>query len=348
MIDHSANPASAKQASADQGIPGAKWFAAYDPGRGIDAARELLSNRSDRLLKAFDAARTDPAGKRIRKLRVATRRADVAARFALPIASVRDVKRCRRALRDIRRAGGAVRRCDLFIERLTTTAAAAAGQDVADAATAIIGRLSAERAAALAAFVDLIGREPAPLLFPDRVPLRDENDGPSATDLAMRALRDAAAAFAADAAVASLDTVALHDLRLRGKRLRYTAEAAVPVIGREAAADLIGAITPLQDDLGCVNDLAELAVELASFLGDVADLPGGERLRSGADRLFLTAAAERDRRAVDFAAHRKERISRVTKLIAGLAPKPQLRLAGPPETRQSAESDSDATRSASA
>lgn len=314
-------------------IPGLKWFGQYDPTGGPVAAAELLSNRLERLARCIDKARAEPSSKSIRKLRVATRRADTAARFTLPVAEANAVKRARRALRTLRRAGGAVRRCDVFIGRLQETANAAEGDDVALAAIALIGRLGAERARALQAFVDAITTDRTSTAMAE---LRVDDAAPTQADELTKALvRDAAAAFAEVAAIPTLDLEALHDLRLRGKRLRYTAEAVAPVVGDSAAAAVIAAVTPMQDELGVINDLAELASELGSFHAQIADLPGAQRLQAGIDRLLLAAASERDRRVIAFAGHRRERIHEITVALNGLKPRPGLRLADEDDQQRS-------------
>lgn len=308
-------------------VPGLKWFARYETPSGHDAAQSLLDERTARLARCIELARGEPTGKRIRKLRVATRRADMAVRFAAPLAEKSAAKKARRALQALRRVGGAVRRCDVFIDRLRETASAAPGQDIADASIALIGRLGAERAQAQQEFVrTLAGDEATEALR--AIELRHDDGPDSATEvLAMTMLRDAGADFAATSNAAALDFEGLHTFRLRVKRLRYAAESAAPVIGDEAAAALITSATPLQDELGTVNDLAELATELAAFHADMAALSGVGKLRSGLDRMLLAASSERDRRAVAFGAHRKEQIAPVAEALAALKPRRALRLA---------------------
>ncbi|MEO1534949.1 MAG: CHAD domain-containing protein [Planctomycetota bacterium] len=308
-------------------VPGLKWFARYESSSGPEAARSLLDERTSRLARCIELARGEPVGKRIRKLRVATRRADMAVRFVSPLCDKRAAKRARRALQSLRRAGGAVRRCDVFIARLRETASAAPGQDIGEASIALIGRLGAERGVAQRAFVEAVASDNA-ITALKAIDLREDNGNETTSEmLAMTMLRDAGADFAQTSTAAALDFEGLHDFRLRVKRLRYAAESAAPVIGDVAAASLIAAAAPLQDELGTINDLAELAAELSVFHADMADLPGVGKLRSGLDRMLLAASSERDRRAIAFGRHRKSRIAPVTEAVAGLKPRTALRLA---------------------
>ncbi|MEO1716361.1 MAG: CHAD domain-containing protein [Planctomycetota bacterium] len=308
-------------------VPGAKWFASYGTSAGRDAARDLLDERTARLARCIELARSEPVGKRIKKLRVATRRADMAVRFASPIIDGRATKRARRALQALRRAGGAVRRCDVFIDRLRETAAAARGQDIAEASIALIGRLGGERGVAQRAFVEALSIDDAVVAL-RAIDVPADGGGEEDTDeLAMSMLKRAGADFVATSSAPALDFEGLHDFRLRVKRLRYAAESAAPVIGDTAAAALIQSATPLQDELGVVNDLAELAAELASFHADMTNVSGLGKLRSGLDRMLLAASSERDRRAVAFGAHRKACITPVIDTMATLRPLTSLRLA---------------------
>ncbi|MEL6497434.1 MAG: CHAD domain-containing protein [Planctomycetota bacterium] len=308
-------------------VPGGKWFARYETAVARDAAQALLDERAARLARCIELARSEPDGKRIRKLRVATRRADMAVRFAAPVANSQTAKRARRALQTLRRAGGAVRRCDVFIARLRETAAAARGQDIAEASIALIGRLGGERGAAQRAFVDALASDET-IRAVREVEAAGCTDECSSTDsLAMAMLKRAGEDFMATSNAPALDFDGLHTFRLRVKRLRYAAESAAPVIGHQAAAELIHAATPLQDELGTVNDLAELAAELGGFHADMTSVSGLGTLRSGLDRMLLAASSERDRRAVAFGARRRACIAPVVSALASLRPRTSLRLA---------------------
>ncbi|MEM8758445.1 MAG: CHAD domain-containing protein [Planctomycetota bacterium] len=302
---------------ADQPVPGAKWFAGYDAGDPASAAADaVLTDRFTRLTAAYDKVRDRLTDKRIRKLRVTTRRADLAVRFAEPRLAKKKAARVRGSLRSLRRAGGAVRRCDLYIERLGRLLDRSAASDVRPAATAIVGQLAAERAAAVDALAAQIAHD-APRQPDQRACAAGKNDAPqpqqSGSVLAARLLSRAADAFRRQSTAAPLEVEPLHDLRLRAKKLRYAAELAVPVVGAEAAGDLIAALVPLQDELGTLNDVAELADALTGAVQQFASLqsdPAG--LRRGAERLFLAASAERDRRLVAFSVSRAGLIRDIT------------------------------------
>ncbi|MEM9166580.1 MAG: CHAD domain-containing protein [Planctomycetota bacterium] len=296
--------------------PGAKWFAAFAPeAPGLDAARALLSERRARYHRLLEQAADDPTGKRIRKLRVATRRLDAAYRFASPLLASGQAKRRRAALRLVRQAGGRVRRCDLFLERLSRIAEAEGGSSVGAATSAVIGRLAAVRHEAMAELLALL-RDPARAgLTDDRE--RSHAEPLTSRELARRSLREAGDRFLAKAGAPTLETEPLHDLRLAGKKLRYAVEVAAPVTGDEAAGDLIRAVVPLQNELGTINDLAELADELSATIARLAAVgPGAAQLAAGAERLFLASAAERDRRLTAYARSGRDQIDSVRSVFA--------------------------------
>lgn len=317
-------------------VPGAKWFALYDPlSPGTEASRTLLRDRYDRLARVINDASLRPDDSRIRKLRVATRRADAAVRFAEPLLDSTAGSEARRTLRQLRRAAGGVRRCDLFIARLSPLMTDPAASDLAAAAATTIGVLAAQRSDA--AQTMRRGIERALRGIP--VPAIESGLNASPAELAVALLRASAAAFVRVSETRASDLVAMHTLRLRGKRLRYAAEAVAPVIGHAAAAGIIDALVPLQDELGAINDLAELAALIGSAGAELGSVNPPRTVLAGMERLFLTASAERDRRAAAFARERPARLAPILRALAEakpVAPAPVLRIAdaeGGPDAR---------------
>lgn len=278
--------------SPGQHVPGQKWFAAYEPSdAAVGVAASVLADRLGRVRSAMQNAGDQHSAKAVRKLRVATRRADAAVRFAEPLAGERQTGRLRRRLRLIRRAAGAVRRSDVFAARLAPLITTPSAVELAPAAAAVLGVLAAQRRQAAGEFARLLERARAKPLAFDLLPV----DGVTVESLALGVLGRAAAEVTQGQAAA--DPVALHDLRIRAKRLRYAAEVAAPVIGPTHAAGIIAAIVQLQDELGAVNDLAELAELLLDSAGMVTHLPTPGPVLAGLERLYFAASRERDRRA---------------------------------------------------
>lgn len=78
----------------------------------------------------------------------------------------------------------------------------------------------------------------------------------SAGELARRALAGALDGVCARASVDPADGAAMHALRIRYKRLRYTAELFAPILG-EGVADIARVATRMQRRLGDLHDLDE-------------------------------------------------------------------------------------------
>ncbi len=88
----------------------------------------------------------------------------------------------------------------------------------------------------------------------------------TADALAARALADAAADVAAKLSAHPSDGVAMHELRIRYKRLRYTAELFAPVLGESAGA-LAKEAARMQKRLGELHDLDEALIRIQRARG---------------------------------------------------------------------------------
>ncbi len=109
--------------------------------------------------------------------------------------------------------------------------------------------------------------------------------------------------------IATLDTPALHALRLDGKRLRYAAEMFAPLFDRKDTRRFVKRLTALQERLGTLNDGAVATGLMAELAGA---RPGAERAfaagvvrgfvaaRGGAARQEIAAAWDRFRRVEPF------------------------------------------------
>jgi len=196
---------------------------------------------------------------------------------------------------------GAVRDADVLLERLE---AAAAHLDIVDrsAAKQLLARLERERADDRDALLAAMDSDRYGQLL-DRLATA-ARELPPGGDRKARAARAAGAAAAPRrpwrhlrGAVRSLgdhpSDDALHQVRIRAKRLRYASEAVSPVVGKPATA-LARTAANLQDVLGELHD----CVVAEGWLRDAArDAPADQALAAG-----LLIAAER----AEAAGHRAE------------------------------------------
>ena len=284
------------------------------PGKWIDGlSGEMSSRRAARLvldirLQAVEET-IDPAAMRagddiehVHRLRVATRRADAALRmFSLCLPRKRR-RRVRSTLRAIRRASGNARICDVHDSAFACRRADANGKKV-ELLESLILCNTARRTHAQIAIVTCAAELPRPALARARTRLLERARHPEGVDggrrvaapfreLAARMLpkRLARVRTAAAADLAVIDNI--HDLRIAAKALRYSFEIFRPcvVAGFDSA---YASLTALQDELGVINDIAELRTRLD---GDLAPAARG----AAADALRAELDAERDTRVTAF------------------------------------------------
>ena len=127
-----------------------KWISDLHPDTPVaDAARHVLTVRlevvRDCLPPALDRPDEDP--EHVHQLRVATRRAGAALRIFAPCLPEKAFKAARKALRRLRRAAGAARDWDVFLESLAQLGWPAADKRRA-ALDFLTGYAMAQRAAA--------------------------------------------------------------------------------------------------------------------------------------------------------------------------------------------------------
>jgi CHAD domain-containing protein len=284
-----------------------KWIPDLTPTTPLaDAARHALTIRFDvvrhYLPLALQEADKDP--EHIHQLRVGTRRAAAALRiFSLCLAQ-RDYDAARKQLRRLRRAAGAARDWDVFLEMLTQwgsrqCARHHSGLDL------LIGFATAQRDFAqiqleaaganhpfaldrsIAETVGAIGRPPAGQ--PRRL-----------IELARPLLADLLAELS-EAASRDLDDYKnLHQVRIAGKHLRYAMEVFVSCFVERFRNETYPAIEEMQEILGRANDCHNAARRLESLREHLhhAQPDAWKRCRPGVESLLKHYRAQlpRERR----------------------------------------------------
>ena len=249
-------PAQSRDSSASNEMrKRSKWFVAAADERVIDVAnravQEKLEDVMHRLALAADAAEQDAEA--VRKLRVATRRAEAALRTFRDLLPRRATARVREHLRAVRKATNAARDDDVMLARLEALAAAevlavlrADRQAAQHQVRALCRRFAGD--GALARSVGELQRK-ARRTF-DAGGLSVETFGAWAR---ARLARSAERFFTGGSPdLADIDR--LHDLRLRTKKLRYEIEILSGVFPESLRAEIYPILSELQDRLGEVND----------------------------------------------------------------------------------------------
>ncbi|MCL6502711.1 MAG: CHAD domain-containing protein [Pirellulales bacterium] len=199
----------------------------------------------------------------VHQLRVATRRAMAVISLCQDALPRKRARWFRRKLRRMRRAAGAARNWDVMLERLTAYAAALEPHE-----RTLVCEWAAGRRQQVQAELERLGQRFKPrrlrrkrMALLRRIRWRGSGPAPRFGRLARLALARADERFQAAAAGDLTRIDGLHQLRIRGKQLRYALE----VFGAAADLSLRDRIYPLvqqlQDQLGELNDYA-MACEL--------------------------------------------------------------------------------------
>jgi CHAD domain-containing protein len=235
------------------------------------AVEEKLDDVLDQLVRVADAAEED--GEAVRRLRVATRRAEAALRAFREVLPQRTATRVREVLRDVRSATNAARDADVLLARLAPIASEALG-----------AVLRADRRAAQHEVRAVCRRLSGDAGFARRVAslTRKARSGHGDGDVAaipfdawaQARLAVAVRRFFGGDAPDLRDVEQLHDLRLRTKKLRYEIEILAAVSPPRLRTDAYPILTGLQDRLGDVND-GTVAVRRLEELACATSAPRG-------------------------------------------------------------------------
>lgn len=223
------------------------------------------------------AARADADPEAIHDFRVALRRLRTVLRPARRVFGKRRLREIAAELRRFAQATGALRDEEVLRETLGGLDLPARAREQLDAWLSQRARQERARRRAVVALLlapDLPATDRAParpslptaLAHLERRLGRHLHEAQTAEDLAVEAC---AAAFAEVVALASgdaRDVRAMHELRIRWKRLRYSAELFEPALG-ERAAVVIKSAARMQKRLGELHDLDEALLRVARARG---------------------------------------------------------------------------------
>jgi len=285
-----------------------KWISGFDaPGPLAEAARRALAQRLEAVEKALrPVRRLSPLEKQVHQLRVATRRASAALRAFEKCLKNNTRRRMDRRLKKIRDAAALVRAADVFLAGLRSQLPTAT--DVGRAALEHLMSITVSERDRLACDLAKPARKLTTAKFQRRThdllesirdreePLEDGSlEYPAVITFraeAVSSLHISATELIDALAIPLDDPIALHAVRLLGKRLRYALEVFAACIDASIRDPLYGSLARLQERLGTINDgyesaerTARAAVQLRSALG------GGENDRRPSHGLL--AALER-------------------------------------------------------
>ncbi len=235
-------------------------------GAGLaEAGRVILRRHFRRLLVEERAVRADSDIEAVHGLRVATRRLRSTLQLLEPVAPVREVQRFRKAIQRIAQSAGATRDCDVFLAQIERYVAEQPDERRAGVEP-IVAALQIDRTVAHARLVERLDtaryadfKRAFAIFITDNA--AGWNTAPRPRDLAgsvlwrrYEQLRVHEIGLDLRDAEANNDA-ALHEMRIDGKRLRYTLEAIAEATEQSLAA-VLDPLIELQDHLGAIQDIA--------------------------------------------------------------------------------------------
>lgn len=273
------------------------------PGVAVDdtmreAGRKVLRQHLLRMLTAESGAFSGNV-EGVHKMRVATRRMRAAWRVFDGAFKPKLQRRYVAELRVVARSLGAVRDLDVQIERLATYAGGAGGHTDVDLEPLVNDWLT-RRAHAHEALADQIDSAAYERFVSDYRGFVEASDTRTAAgdsrvrdEAGGRIWRAYERVRAHDEVIPGADAAQLHQLRIDGKRLRYTLEFFREILP-PSVDPLIAELTAQQDHLGLLNDAQVAATLTRTWLLELApDVPG--ETRSAATAYLAASESEQTR-----------------------------------------------------
>jgi CHAD domain-containing protein len=271
-----------------------KWISGLSPEMPVeDATRMVLAARFEVVRQCLQAAADHPDDpESVHQLRVGTRRAWAAARLFADCLPQKRLKAVKGPLRDLRRAAGDVRDCDVFLASLAAdvSAAPAKGRPAIDF---LLGYALGERAAAQARLLDAVAEadpefDRVSAKLPGRArPPKGGHAPRTFGELAAGHVADQFARLNAELAEDPAEPQDLHRLRIRSKRVRYVMEVVAGCFAPPFKDVLYPLVEAAQELLGQLQDAATAAALLEALVEPTKRAAADEwkRLEFGITRL---------------------------------------------------------------
>jgi CHAD domain-containing protein len=235
-----------------------------------------LDSRLRALLEHETGVRSGEDPEDLHRMRVSVRRMRAVLRAARPLVDAVWADQLRAELGWLGRALGPVRDMDVLLAQLRADAEALGGRD-AEAAQRLLVALERERAVARTAMIaalddvryaDLLLRLADAVRGPLPPPSTEDGGRPALTSLVRKEFRRLRKTV--NKAGWDPPDAVLHQLRIYGKRLRYTAELAEPALGKPVR-NLLTATVAMQDVLGDHQDACVAQQRVRALLADLGD-----------------------------------------------------------------------------
>jgi CHAD domain-containing protein len=249
-----------------------KWLDGLSPKMSVGkAARLALEARLEAVRAALGpAVELTSDSEPVHQLRVATRRAGAALRVFTPRLPKGTAKKALRALRDVRRAASAAREADVFLFALDAWSPERPKNE-RPGLQFLVGHLTAERGSEQSRIRDAVEECESRWAFRlERCAKSARRGGRSLGEFASQIL--AAHVRELDDAVARVDfddLGLLHELRIAGKRLRYSFELLAAAVTPAARETLYPVLCEMQEILGIAHDAWQAVNRLDQVIDSV-------------------------------------------------------------------------------
>jgi CHAD domain-containing protein len=249
----------------------ADWVEGFGPDDlAVEVARRVVSQRFGVVWHFLPRAAKYPEQdvEHVHQLRVSTRRAAAAVSVFHDLAREKYFRRITKDLKQIRRAAAAARDLDVLGARLEQ----GCWDGPEDGRTHAVGLATTHRKEVQAPLVRVYSRckrkgwkQRAGKLSRPKA-WRDSQSERRFQDLAVDVLGQAAEEFFAFAATGPTELEALHQLRIRAKKLRYTVEIVAGGLDDRLRRDVYPEILEMHELLGAMNDQATAAAVFGRWL----------------------------------------------------------------------------------
>jgi CHAD domain-containing protein len=253
-----------------------KWVRKAGPReRAVDVARRVLEQRVEAVQHYLDLAARRPGEniEHVHQLRVSTRRASAACSVFKDLTRTKRLGPLTRELRRLRRMASAARDLDVLCERLSKEAGDPSRANL-DRAVVWVQRRRQEVQKPLCkasrGWAHGKQRRKVQRLLRSglwRKSTRKQRFG----GVSRRVLASAVERFFAATSADLSNLESLHEMRIQGKRLRYTIEVVASCFDKRLGEEIYPCVEEVQERLGAVNDHGAAQQMFAGWLGEVQD-----------------------------------------------------------------------------
>lgn len=240
---------------------------------------EQLSLVRKRVAKAASASVDDAEA--VHKVRVATRRARAALELFQPLLAKKHLAWFLKQLKKLRKAADEARNLDVFAQRMQ-----AQQLPLPESVNALLTRRRAKAQAPLQKLHKQLVANKRWSAKQAKLIASIKPDDQPAREFVRRALEPRITEFTGALAMKDRSAARLHELRIAGKKLRYSLELASPALPKKAVKRVLEKLEATQGTLGDLNDLAT-AAELVDRLA--------AQTKKRSARAWLKAQRKRER-----------------------------------------------------